>query len=102
MSKDAEQRFKTALTDVMASRRGRSFVHSVLTACAMGENPLHEIPHVMGFNVGKQDVGRWLTDNIYSLCPEFYETMLREAREDEENDRGNTSDDDGTADDSGG
>ena len=70
----------------MSSRNGRRFVWMVMNESGPLQNPLTHSDNFTNFNIGKQDIGRWLIALIEEHCPELYPIMVKEAKEDQKND----------------
>lgn len=68
----------------MSTSQGRAFMWMVLANTGMLQNPLHPDPTIMGFNTGKQDIGRWLFSEIERHCPDLYPVMVKEAQQKQE------------------
>lgn len=75
---------------LMSMKQGRRVMWRLL-----GKTKLHHTPHTMGassednaFRAGEQNIGLWLQAEIHALCPEMYSAMVKEQREQrEQNDR---------------
>lgn len=73
---------------VMATRAGRAYIWSLLSNTIYVSAYSPE-PTSMAFNVGQQNVGLKIEADIKIHCPEQYLLMLKEAKEDQDNDRRN-------------
>lgn len=79
-------RFKIAraevLTNIMGTVAGRAWVHDLLVFCSIYGDPV--IPgdtHLTYRNLGMQNVGKMILDEINTAAPERYLPMLREAKQ---------------------
>lgn len=75
------------LTNIMSSVPGRAWVYDLLAFCNAFGNPI--IPgdtHLTYTNLGMQNVGKMLLDQINTAAPDRYLPMLREARQREASD----------------
>lgn len=70
------------LKNVMSSVAGRAWAYEFLTFCNIFGNPF--VPGASdstSFNLGMQNVGKKLLDEINNAAPERYMPMLREAKQ---------------------
>lgn len=74
----------------MSNAKGRRFVWAILSQSAPMMNPVGPTDSWTNFNIGKQDIGRWLYTLIECHCPEYYPLMVEEAKEDSNHDNRNT------------
>jgi len=70
----------------MSHRNGRRFVWMIMNESAPTRNPMGIEDRWTNFNVGKQDIGRWLLFLIHEYCPDMYTLMIKESKEDEDHD----------------
>lgn len=74
---------------VMKSRNGRRLVYSIFNQVGLMRQPFTAERNSTDFNCGKKDVGYWLFDLIDQHCPLDYLTMMKEAKEDYNDNRSN-------------
>ena len=70
---------KSDLQSVMADKRGRRFIHRLLTQ----SNPFHDPfsgadPYTTAYQCGAMRVGKWLTVELMTHTPVNYKLMLEE------------------------
>lgn len=67
---------KTIMSDLF----GRAWMHDLLTRCCMFHSPMAVgFPDATSWNIGKQDIGRRIYDDIVTNCPSDYALMMTEA-----------------------
>ncbi len=68
--------------EMMGSKNGRLWVFDLLEACKIFGNPLQPgQSDVTFFNIGQQNIGKLLLQDINEAAPEMYMQMLTEGRE---------------------
>lgn len=70
----------------MSTSKGRRFVSAILSQSAPKMNPMGPTDSWTHFNIGKQDMGRWVLTLIENHCPDYYQLMVEEAKEDSNHD----------------
>lgn len=78
-----------ALKMTMKSRNGRRLVRMIFDQVGLMRQPFTGERNTTDFNCGQKNTGYWLYDLIDQHCPLEYLTMLKEAKEDYNNDRRN-------------
>jgi hypothetical protein len=78
--------FRMRIKDQMATRQGRAFVNNLLDYTGFFDVPLSSEPYFIGYNEGQRNIGRWIHSTLNELCFEQYILMLKESREDKQND----------------
>ncbi len=61
------------------------------------QNPMTHSGNFTHFNIGKQDIGRWLFALIEDHCPELYPIMVKESKEDQKHDNATRTNNDRNA-----
>jgi hypothetical protein len=80
----AREREIYELRELLGTYGGRAFVWRMLVECKMYRAPaIH--PQEGFVDIGQQNVGRWLTNEVFTSDPEAYTLMWREAQEREKN-----------------
>lgn len=73
---------------LMSSKRGRRMVWRLLDQAGVFRLSFSTNAMTMSFQEGNRNYGLRLLSLIHSLCPELYPTMLKEQRNDRDNDGG--------------
>lgn len=72
---------KNVITDIMATTQGRAWLGEILIFCdVMGNAHVQGSADGTAFNLGMQNVGKMILDQIFEAVPEKYAQMLREAK----------------------
>lgn len=87
-----------AIREVMRSRSGRTWVHSLLEACHVWRSSFAIEPLAMAFAEGERNIGLKITAEVIEAAPIEYATMLREAEEPIELERLKLGEEDGRTD----
>lgn len=87
-----------AIREVMRSRSGRTWVHSLLEACHVWRSSFAVEPLAMAFAEGERNIGLKITAEVIEAAPTEYATMLREAEEPIELERLKIGEEDGRTD----
>lgn len=75
------------LTNLMSTVAGRAWVHDLLVFCNVFGNPFIQGSFDgTAFNLGMQNVGKKMLDEVNEAAPDRYLPMLREARQRIKND----------------
>lgn len=85
-----------AMKYALASRSGRRLVYSLLGVCHFGRSAFGGTNEVTNFLTGKQSVGEYIMGLLNMTSPEAFSLMVKEAKEDEDNDRRTNDDDTGS------
>lgn len=93
--KEQERRRKNAaliaqddLRFVMASDKGRRFVHGLIEFCGPFRSAFSTNGSQENFNLGQQNVGLKLFADIEAACPEKYLVMMEESKLKEDTNNG--------------
>lgn len=76
-----------AIREVMKSRHGRVWVHSLLEACHVWRSSFAIDALAMAFSEGERNIGLKITAEVIAAAPTEYATMLREVDEELELER---------------
>jgi len=84
-------RFRNAraqvLTNLMSTVEGRAWVYDLLAFCDVFGNPfIQGSVDGTAFNLGQQNVGKMILDEINAAAPDRYIPMIREAKQRASND----------------
>lgn len=85
----AEQRVKENWFTVLGTRAGRAVVMDILRMCHYGMSAFAGDAEVTTMITGKQKVAEGVTAMMNEVDPDAFITMLKEAKEDNLNDRAN-------------
>ena len=84
----ADFRQRDSMRQVLSTRAGRRFVYELLGVCHYGRSAFAgEAVHTTNALAGKQLVGEWAMGLLNLTYPEAFSIMVKEAKEDETNDR---------------
>jgi hypothetical protein len=72
---------------ILSTRQGRRFYYNLLGQCHFGRSAFAGNNEMTNALSGKQLIGEWASDLLNLAFPEAYAMMLKEAKEDEANDR---------------
>lgn len=86
--REREKRLDADLTGVMSTKSGRRAMAFVLNVSGFAESCSHADQHLMAIASGRRDVGIEISRRLEAICPELYDLMRKEQRED-----GRTDDD---------
>lgn len=84
---EAERRIRDAWQSILSHRSGRRVVFDLLGVCHFGLSAFAGETNATMFIAGKQKVGEHIMDMLNLVSPEAYQLMIKEAKEDSENDR---------------
>lgn len=84
-------RTNDAIKHVLSTRLGRRFVYDLLGICHFGKSPFTGQDNLTNCLAGKQLVGEWVMDLLTENYVEAYNLMIKEAKEDYNNDRNNAN-----------
>jgi hypothetical protein len=70
---------------VLHDQRGRRVLYRLIKFCRPTQSALGPNDSITNFNVGMQNVGNFIVDEILKVHPESYITMLQEANKEAEN-----------------
>lgn len=82
--KRREQQGRDDLATLMSERYGRRIVSGILDRAGVYRLSYSTEPLEMAFREGCRNEGLRLLSMITTLCPHHYNTMMREAKEDDE------------------
>lgn len=72
---------RDVIKDLLATTQGRAWMSELLVFCDVMGNPFVQgSGDGTAFNLGMQNVGKMLLDQIFESAPEKYALMLREAK----------------------
>ena len=83
-SRRCEQQERDDLATLMSERYGRRIVSGILDRAGVYRLSYSTEPMEMAFREGCRNEGLRLLGMIAATCPHHYNTMLREAKEDDE------------------
>lgn len=82
-----ERQLKDAVIASMSYPMGRRLIFAILRQAGKNQQPFTGNRETTDFNCGQLNVGIWLETLVDTYCPQHYLTMIKEAKEDE-NDNG--------------
>lgn len=82
-----ELRLLAAWNYILNDRKGRVAVCDILRMCLFGNSAFGGTSDATLFNSGRQAVGESIMAMVNTVFPESYALMMKEAKEDVENDR---------------
>lgn len=66
---------------IMSNKEGRRWILGLLNTCKTFSSPIVSgDPHFTYHNIGEQNIGKKILQDINDACPEFYTEMMKEAR----------------------
>lgn len=77
---------KDALKSVAGTRQGRRLLYAILVQSGYKQSGFNLDPYAHAFNAGQRNIGLWLEGLLAAHCPEVEALLIREAKEDLEND----------------
>lgn len=66
---------------VLGSIHGKRLLWRIMTECAPFQSPLHASGSQLYYNVGRQDIGRFIMDAVLSADPKKFLEMQIEAKD---------------------
>ena len=65
---------------LMSSKRGRRFIYRLLETAGVFRSSFNTNAMAMSFSEGNRNYGLKLLDQVHTLCPELYPTMIKEQK----------------------
>ena len=102
-AREAEQERVNFVVAAMSTKQGRSWFYGILEFCSVFSDPYYEDQYYSNLRKGQRSIGLMVYNDIVTNCPDYFLTMMAEAKlKEQANDRRTsvpTDDYDGTADD---
>ncbi len=75
-------REESDLKDLMGRKQGRRYMWRLLAMTGLFRNPFTGNREATDFRCGEMNIGQQLFAELHQICPEHYQTMVREQQND--------------------